>query len=249
MLVIGHRGAIEQNLENSWSAFEQAIKLGLSRIEFDVHLARDGALCIMHDDDLARTSSGSGKIHELGREEIARHPLKNGEKIPFLDEVFARMLPHMELNVEIKSAGAEIVDRIVLLASEYSAAAQRNIIFSSFKVPTIKYLAQRYPQYRRALLWDKESSVENGESLDPIELMLSCQTEIFHPDALQLTPEMMQEAKARRWLVYPYISLRHEERLMVQLWQRLAELGVGGLCTNFPTKMAAWLKSSAGGAL
>ena len=242
MLIIGHRGAIEQDPENSFAAFDRAVQLRVARIEFDVHLAADGALCIMHDDDLARMTGRAGAIHALDRGQIEAYRLPNGEKIPFLDEVLTRYLPLMELNIEIKTPGAPVVDNILRLVEQHQMA-ERQIIFSSFECATIQYLASRYPNYRRALLWEREIYTQKGETGDPVALMLQCQSSIFHPDALQLDDALMQEARARHWLVYPYVSLRHEERLMDQLWGRLDALGVDGLCTNFPTKMGAWLKT------
>ena len=240
MLIIGHRGAIEGELENSMAAFEQAARMGLARIEFDVHLAADGALCIMHDDNLERTTGRPGAIHALGRDEIKDYTLRNGEKIPFLDELLPRFLPLMELNVEIKTPGPAVVDQIMQLV-EQDQLAREKIIFSSFEPGTIQYLSRRAPAFRRALLWDRDMYVERGRSPDPVPLMHACQSTIFHPDALQLTDSIMQDARRLGWLVFPYISLRHEERFREQIWQRLQDFGFDGLCTNFPLALRKWL--------
>ena len=59
--VIAHRGASGNFPENTIPAFEEAIRLGVEMIEFDVHLTRDGRLLIIHDATVDRTSSSSGK--------------------------------------------------------------------------------------------------------------------------------------------------------------------------------------------
>ncbi len=56
MLVIAHRGANKEALENSWTAFAKAIDAGATRIELDVQLSRDGHAVIMHDDHMLRTT-------------------------------------------------------------------------------------------------------------------------------------------------------------------------------------------------
>ena len=39
----------------------RAIEMGATLIELDVHLSRDGELVIIHDADLARTTTGTGQ--------------------------------------------------------------------------------------------------------------------------------------------------------------------------------------------
>src|SRR4051812_17069566 len=50
--VQGHRGARGLRPENTLSGFELALDLGVSTIETDVHLTRDGAPVLSHDPTL-----------------------------------------------------------------------------------------------------------------------------------------------------------------------------------------------------
>ncbi|SVC23496.1 uncharacterized protein METZ01_LOCUS276350, partial [marine metagenome] len=58
--VVAHRGASGEFPENTRSAFEEAIRLGVETIEIDVHLARDKSMVILHDYAGDRTSNGHG---------------------------------------------------------------------------------------------------------------------------------------------------------------------------------------------
>jgi glycerophosphoryl diester phosphodiesterase len=59
-LCIGHRGARALAPENTLPAFAKAAALGCPMIEIDVHLSRDGALVVHHDDRLGRCTN----VHE-----------------------------------------------------------------------------------------------------------------------------------------------------------------------------------------
>lgn len=50
--LIAHRGGSGLRVENTLAAFENAIRLGASGAELDVHLSRDGEVVVHHDDRL-----------------------------------------------------------------------------------------------------------------------------------------------------------------------------------------------------
>jgi glycerophosphoryl diester phosphodiesterase len=63
--VIAHRGAHAQVPENTLSAFRKAIELHCDFVEMDVRSTKDGALVILHDATVDRTTNGSGNVAEL----------------------------------------------------------------------------------------------------------------------------------------------------------------------------------------
>src|SRR5882762_5874242 len=62
--VVGHRGAMGYCPENTLASFERGLELGADWIELDVHLSRDGALVVIHDETVDRTTNGSGLVQE-----------------------------------------------------------------------------------------------------------------------------------------------------------------------------------------
>lgn len=48
--------------ENTLRSFTAADRAGLDVIELDLHLSKDGALVVMHDADVDRTTDGTGPI-------------------------------------------------------------------------------------------------------------------------------------------------------------------------------------------
>ena len=127
----GHRGARGHLPENTLPAFSLAIEMGVSTLELDVGITRDGVVVIHHDrrlnPDLARGPDGewvrppaptlhSLSFQELGRYDVGRirphsdyerrfpkqQPL-DGARIPRLAELFelARKTP-VRFNIELK---------------------------------------------------------------------------------------------------------------------------------------------------
>jgi glycerophosphoryl diester phosphodiesterase len=61
----GHRGASAVAPENTYVAFEQAIREGAVYSETDIRKTADGQLVLMHDATLGRTTNGRGPVSEM----------------------------------------------------------------------------------------------------------------------------------------------------------------------------------------
>ena len=70
--LVGHRGGAGLAAENTMAAFRAGIDAGMDAIELDVHLSKDGALVVMHDADVSRTTDGTGAIGSLTLAEIKK---------------------------------------------------------------------------------------------------------------------------------------------------------------------------------
>ncbi len=60
--LIAHRGASAQQPENTIAAFEAAHQAGCQWIELDAQVLNDGAVIVMHDHTLERTTNGTGPV-------------------------------------------------------------------------------------------------------------------------------------------------------------------------------------------
>src|SRR5436190_6736475 len=103
--VVGHRGAMGYCPENTFASFERGLELGADWIELDVHLSRDGALIVIHDETLDRTTNGHGYVKDHTLAELQQLDAGNGERIPTLPEVldWAKSRKAI-LDIEIKNA-------------------------------------------------------------------------------------------------------------------------------------------------
>lgn len=92
-LCIAHRGYSAKFFENSMEAIEQAVLFGADGVEFDIHHTKDGVPILSHDPTLEKVVLHNPKcpferdISKLYFSEIESCRLRNGEKIPTLEEV------------------------------------------------------------------------------------------------------------------------------------------------------------------
>jgi len=112
--------------ENSLPAFQEAIRVGLQMIEFDVQMSKDSALVFMLDGAVDRTTNGTGKVAALTLAEIRELDAGSwqgeafaGTRVPILEEVLEIMPRNIWLNIHIKG-GWEVVRQVaaLILASE-----------------------------------------------------------------------------------------------------------------------------------
>ena len=68
---IAHRGGKYLAPENTLIGFQEGLRrAGVDVLEFDVHLTADGHLVVIHDDEVDRTTDGTGLVREMTLREI-----------------------------------------------------------------------------------------------------------------------------------------------------------------------------------
>ena len=128
MIVIAHRGASKEALENSFEAFELAIEGGSARIELDVRLTKDCVPVVMHDKTLERTANSQSMLEELTYAELSKCLLKNNEKIPTLEETLDKFIGRVEFNVELKGGTAEVAKYTSVIVNNFSKKRQNHLL-------------------------------------------------------------------------------------------------------------------------
>lgn len=135
--VFGHRGAAALAPENTLPSFALAQALGAPYLELDVRATRDGAVVVIHDATVDRTTDGSGPVAELSFSRLERldagyrfsldgtsFPYRGqGVRVPRLEQVL-RQFPGACLNIEIKQAEPDIVEDVVRLLRAEEAASR-----------------------------------------------------------------------------------------------------------------------------
>ena len=102
-LVIAHRGASHDAVENTLAAFRLAREQGADGVELDVLRCATGEVVVFHDDDLERLGGRPGDVRATSFAALREIDLGGGERIPTLDEVLEELGPLL-VNVELKSA-------------------------------------------------------------------------------------------------------------------------------------------------
>jgi glycerophosphoryl diester phosphodiesterase len=97
VIIVAHRGASYDEIENTPAAFERAIAVGAEYIEFDVQAASDGGLVVFHDLTLDRLTPASGPLRARPLAELRELG------IPTLAEVLDLTAGRIGIMVELKS--------------------------------------------------------------------------------------------------------------------------------------------------
>jgi glycerophosphoryl diester phosphodiesterase len=158
LLVIAHRGASGTCPENTLASFRRAVALGAPMVELDVQLTRDGAVVVMHDWTLERTTDGAGAVRDRTLAEIERldagawfGPAFRGERVPTLAAVLAAV--PVAVNVELKPVGDDGLEGGALAVVEAADALGR-VVFSSFDAAALERLRARSGAAAIAVLWE-----------------------------------------------------------------------------------------------
>jgi glycerophosphoryl diester phosphodiesterase len=104
-LAFAHRGGAAHFPENSWRAFEHAVKLGYTYLETDVHATSDGVVVAFHDKTLDRVTDRKGAIASLPAREVSAALVDGTEPIPLLEDLLGAW-PDVRFNIDVKAAPA-----------------------------------------------------------------------------------------------------------------------------------------------
>ncbi|MEV7069551.1 glycerophosphodiester phosphodiesterase [Streptomyces sp. NPDC091972] len=161
-LTIGHRGVMGTEPENTLRSFVAAQQAGLDVIELDLHLSKDGALVVMHDTDVDRTTDGTGPIAEKTLSELRALDAGRGERVPTFEEVLDAVRSPLQAEIKDIAAAralAEVMHRRDLVS---------RVEVSSFHDEAIAEIGRLVPGVRTALIGSRfgpdivERAVEAG---------------------------------------------------------------------------------------
>src|SRR5690606_7718347 len=114
------------------------------------------------------------------RPELAQVKLLNGEALPFLDEVLTKLLPRIEINIEIKGPSEELAAAVARVAGDHPHRA--GIVISSFCWQPLVWMKNNCQDLRRACLWSSDSlSWPFFANMAPQIFLDRCGTNILHP--------------------------------------------------------------------
>lgn len=217
---IAHRGASMSFPENTLAAFRAAVDEGAGMCELDVQLTRDGAVVVIHDETVDRTTNGSGAVAELTLAEIQRLDAGHGEHIPTLDEVFAATAGKCGLNIELKAGRVEA--EVARLLRKWNALDSSAV--SSFDLDSLKLIREADPAVRIGVLVE-ENPAERFDAAARLHAYA------VNPRFDLAWPEFCQKAHA---LGLEVLAWTVDE---VELMGLLINNGVDGIMTNYPAKL------------
>ena len=104
-IAFAHRGGAAHAPENSWTAFEHAVKLGYAYLETDARATSDGMLVAFHDRTLDRVTGASGPINAVPYREVAALRVAGSEPVPLIEDLLGTW-PDVRFNIDLKDSPA-----------------------------------------------------------------------------------------------------------------------------------------------
>jgi glycerophosphoryl diester phosphodiesterase len=250
-IVIGHRGSSGEAPENTLPAFARALEQGAAVLETDVHATRDGLVVVYHDDRVERTTDGSGAIAELDFEALRaldaghRFSPDGGRSFPFrgrglriatLAEAF-EAFPGARFNVEVKRDDPALIEGTLRAVAE--AGREKLTLLTSAHDGAIARLRRRL----REIGLSPAIGASAGDVIGYVRAAVAGTEPPEGPMALQIPTEFAGRPLVTRALV----DFAHARDVQVHVWtvndpaemQRLLDLGVDGIVTDYPARMCA----------
>ncbi|HTO52124.1 MAG TPA: glycerophosphodiester phosphodiesterase family protein [Myxococcota bacterium] len=221
---IAHRGASRDRPENTLPAFELAVEQGADMIETDLHLLRDGAVVLYHDDEIGRRPVG---LHSLGE---LRQSLPHA---PTLEETLDALGQKIAWNLELKAprSGPYPGLEAHALAQVKRRGILERTLFSSFSDAVLVKLRELEPKARLGTL------VSASHPHDILGRAARVRSEALHLELRLATEERVSEAHAAGYRVNVWtVDSAADQR-------RLIGYGVDGIFTNLPAKLGAILRT------
>lgn len=242
---VSHRGGSAVAPEDTLFAFEQAVgvyKTGL--LELDVHTSADGVLVVIHDDELDRTTSGSGRVHDHTLAQLQAldaaywfttdggetYTLRGqGIGIPTLEDVLLAF-PDTPLSIEAKQSDPPLVEELAAMVVAFDRVD--SVMLTAFEDATIAAIQEELP----------EIATNHGENATRCvvfqHLLQAGWGACPGADLLTVPPE----SAGLTVITEELLSSAHSAGVPVLAWtiddpdemRRLIELGVDGIMTDRP---------------
>jgi glycerophosphoryl diester phosphodiesterase len=159
-LHIGHKGAAGLEPENTLRSLRRALELGVDMVEFDVRRTRDGAIVLLHAEELAETTNGQGRVGDWTLSDLRQLDAGRGERIPTLEEAIETVRGRARMLVDLKETGWEDALVRVLRAMR----VEHQAMVSSLIASSLQRLKARNPTLKASFSYPED---KGGASQKP----------------------------------------------------------------------------------
>jgi glycerophosphoryl diester phosphodiesterase len=225
-IVSAHRGGPASGFaENAIPTFENTLSQTPAFLEIDVARTADGVLVLMHDDDVSRTTTGTGEVGDLDMAQLLAFQLEDDDgrvvdaRVPTLREALEWATNRAVLELDVKrGVSYEDVAREVR-----DAGAMGRVVFITYSVDGASRLARVAPE---AMIYTTITSARDLDTLERRGVDLTHIVAWLGDDALDR--DLLQALNARdveaRWGLFD----RYAD------FADAAEAGVQGVAVNDP---------------
>ena len=172
--LIGHRGVKDLLPENTLESIITAFDLGLECVEIDVKVSKDNIPLLLHDDNLDRTTNGSGLVCDFTFDQISQldagyhfYNSKTDFKVPSLSAVLDLIKKKQKyLNIELKPNKNFEKLNVENTLQVINTISYDKIYFSSFDLKSCVILKEHAPYLQCGFLNDDFKNFNIDETID-----------------------------------------------------------------------------------
>lgn len=224
-LVIGHRGAMGHETENTLASIQKAIDLGVDMIEIDVFNVKTGETVVFHDETLDRLSNAGGAIEDWSYFELRKVILEGGHRIPKLQDVLKLIDHKVKLNIELK--GKNTSDRVNFITNYYienHGWKLDDFLISSFNWDELRAMRKINSNIPIAILTEADplEAIPIGKELNAVAI---------NPNFKLLNAENNLKLQEAGFKIYPWTVNEPNDILQMK------RFGVNGIITNYPERV------------
>ena len=254
-----HQGGSFEGPSSTLHAIAQAIDVGATAIELDVHATKDRRLVVCHDETVDRTTDGAGQICDLTLAELkaldnahwfiagedvspgrpaeeyllrGRAPGDGRFAVATLDEVLEEF-PEVVVNLDIKRTAPDVEPYEELLAQTLSAHGRvDDVIVASFNDSAIAAFRELSPS--------TPTSAATFETAEFYRSLQAGEEPVVPPVVAFQVPETVGEITL---VDEAFVAAAHTAGIAVHVWTvneadamaRLVDLGVDGIISDRPS--------------
>ncbi|MFE4646187.1 glycerophosphodiester phosphodiesterase [Streptomyces sp. NPDC056730] len=187
----------------------------MDAIELDLHLTKDGALAVMHDTDVDRTTDGTGAIADHTLAGLRELDAGRGERVPVFEEVLDAVRSPLQAEIKDRAAAralAEVMLRRGLV---------ERVEVSSFHDEAVAEIASLVPGVRTVLIASRWGAdiVDRAGAVGAARLALNIR---------RLTLEVVERAHAEGLGIIGWVVNTQDQLRLARAFQ------LGAVTTDFP---------------
>ena len=252
--IVAHRGCWEGTSENTLDAISACIAFGIDMVELDVRRTADGALVLMHDATVERTTDGQGAVEALTLAQVRALKVRaakggpaaalTARQVPTLDEALDLAKDRILINIDAKGdVLAEVQEKV------RARGMQRQVLLKS-GAPVAEVLAAPWwtagtayhPNLRAEKLGpDPAATLGAFAPLDPVGFEINVKT----AEAARPLAAVLQARCQRLWInSLNTAQVQLDDMALIDpdaAWGALIGAGANAIQTDHPLALRAYL--------
>lgn len=229
-IICAHRGASGYAPENTLAAFKKALELRTDMVELDVQQISDNKLYIMHDTEIDRTTNGTGSLSKLTSPEVEKLDAGSwfsekfqGEPVPQFEAVLSLVKGKAALNIELKCNGSRdnLIQSVIEKIREFGV--EKECVLTSFDFAIIDEVRRQAPDLSVGYIFNARGFLPHvfRANVEVLSIHFALANTIFVKLAKKFGKKVFVWTANKDWLM-----------------RRMCRLGVDGIITDYPDKLA-----------